>query len=251
MHWSGYVWLQLWFMEINLWEYLLFYNNKAWGFSKPLVANCDSTSVVAGQPWNCCITRIASHALVPGSRTVRCCVVWFCVEPATVTPAPVHRRQCFYLIYFYFSVERRRRFNINDRIKELGDLIPKSTDPSVLSPAYLTSQHTLIVFFLCANGARLLIGSPGKPGGTKAPFLRPLLTTSASCRRSSSVCERWRSGSGVWRPPTTRFCCASRWGERRGLGECVGLGCVVEGSSLAGTRTKTRLCRVFSSILAF
>ncbi len=29
------------------------------------------------------------------------------------------------------SVERRRRFNINDRIKELGDLIPKTTDPSV------------------------------------------------------------------------------------------------------------------------
>uniref|UniRef100_A0A3Q3WE09 BHLH domain-containing protein n=1 Tax=Mola mola TaxID=94237 RepID=A0A3Q3WE09_MOLML len=27
-------------------------------------------------------------------------------------------------------IERRRRFNINDRIKELGDLIPKSTDPS-------------------------------------------------------------------------------------------------------------------------
>ncbi|XP_044065928.1 transcription factor E3a isoform X2 [Siniperca chuatsi] len=26
-------------------------------------------------------------------------------------------------------IERRRRFNINDRIKELGDLIPKSTDP--------------------------------------------------------------------------------------------------------------------------
>ncbi|XP_027131402.1 transcription factor E3a [Larimichthys crocea] len=26
-------------------------------------------------------------------------------------------------------IERRRRFNINDRIKELGDLIPRSTDP--------------------------------------------------------------------------------------------------------------------------
>uniref|UniRef100_H3DQ84 Transcription factor binding to IGHM enhancer 3a n=1 Tax=Tetraodon nigroviridis TaxID=99883 RepID=H3DQ84_TETNG len=26
-------------------------------------------------------------------------------------------------------IERRRRFNINDRIKELGDLVPKSTDP--------------------------------------------------------------------------------------------------------------------------
>ncbi|CAF86998.1 unnamed protein product, partial [Tetraodon nigroviridis] len=31
-------------------------------------------------------------------------------------------------------IERRRRFNINDRIKELGDLVPKSTDPSVPPP---------------------------------------------------------------------------------------------------------------------
>ncbi|CAI9164085.1 unnamed protein product [Rangifer tarandus platyrhynchus] len=29
------------------------------------------------------------------------------------------------------SVERRRRFNINDRIKELGTLIPKSSDPEM------------------------------------------------------------------------------------------------------------------------
>ena len=29
----------------------------------------------------------------------------------------------------YPTVERRRRFNINDRIKELGTLIPKSNDP--------------------------------------------------------------------------------------------------------------------------
>ncbi|XP_077079995.1 transcription factor E3a isoform X3 [Siphateles boraxobius] len=29
------------------------------------------------------------------------------------------------------QIERRRRFNINDRIKELGGLIPKSSDPSV------------------------------------------------------------------------------------------------------------------------
>lgn len=28
-----------------------------------------------------------------------------------------------------FSVERRRRFNINDRIKELGTLLPKNNDP--------------------------------------------------------------------------------------------------------------------------
>ncbi|MGH0185871.1 UNVERIFIED_CONTAM: hypothetical protein FKN15_019499 [Acipenser sinensis] len=30
-----------------------------------------------------------------------------------------------------FTVERRRRFNINDRIKELGTLIPKSNDPDM------------------------------------------------------------------------------------------------------------------------
>lgn len=29
----------------------------------------------------------------------------------------------------YFAVERRRRFNINDRIKELGTLLPKNNDP--------------------------------------------------------------------------------------------------------------------------
>lgn len=28
-----------------------------------------------------------------------------------------------------FLVERRRRFNINDRIKELGTLLPKNNDP--------------------------------------------------------------------------------------------------------------------------
>lgn len=34
-----------------------------------------------------------------------------------------------YFSCFCFLVERRRRFNINDRIKELGALIPKSNDP--------------------------------------------------------------------------------------------------------------------------
>lgn len=38
-----------------------------------------------------------------------------------------------YLIFIFnliskFSVERRRRFNINDRIKELGTLLPKSNE---------------------------------------------------------------------------------------------------------------------------
>lgn len=30
--------------------------------------------------------------------------------------------------FFYLKVERRRRFNINDRIKELGTLLPKSNE---------------------------------------------------------------------------------------------------------------------------
>ena len=35
---------------------------------------------------------------------------------------------CLYLFYFcLFLVERRRRYNINDRIKELGLMLPKST----------------------------------------------------------------------------------------------------------------------------
>uniref|UniRef100_H3AEP1 Transcription factor binding to IGHM enhancer 3b n=1 Tax=Latimeria chalumnae TaxID=7897 RepID=H3AEP1_LATCH len=37
-------------------------------------------------------------------------------------------KQCK-LYLFHIIVERRRRFNINDRIKELGTLIPKSSDP--------------------------------------------------------------------------------------------------------------------------
>lgn len=31
----------------------------------------------------------------------------------------------FEIFYFLITVERRRRFNINDRIKELGTLLPK------------------------------------------------------------------------------------------------------------------------------
>jgi Helix-loop-helix DNA-binding domain len=31
--------------------------------------------------------------------------------------------------FTHVSVERRRRFNINDRIKELGTLLPKNNDP--------------------------------------------------------------------------------------------------------------------------
>ena len=33
-----------------------------------------------------------------------------------------------YTFYFYL-VERRRRFNINDRIKELGTLLPTQNEP--------------------------------------------------------------------------------------------------------------------------
>lgn len=43
----------------------------------------------------------------------------------------ISRRETYILtnIYFWFPVERRRRFNINDRIKELGTLLPKTNDP--------------------------------------------------------------------------------------------------------------------------
>ena len=37
----------------------------------------------------------------------------------------------FYL-FFLILVERRRRYNINDRIKELGDLLPKQNEPYVI-----------------------------------------------------------------------------------------------------------------------
>lgn len=33
------------------------------------------------------------------------------------------------IFLLYFAVERRRRFNINDRIKELGGLLPRTIDP--------------------------------------------------------------------------------------------------------------------------
>ena len=36
--------------------------------------------------------------------------------------------KCFFFI-FSLSVERRRRFNINDRIKELGTLLPTQNEP--------------------------------------------------------------------------------------------------------------------------
>lgn len=53
----------------------------------------------------------------------------------------------FFLLFLttdnVLPVERRRRFNINDRIKELGDLIPKSSDPSVPVPS----------LFVCVAGA--------------------------------------------------------------------------------------------------
>lgn len=36
--------------------------------------------------------------------------------------------EIYILLQFRFPVERRRRFNINDRIKELGTLLPKQQD---------------------------------------------------------------------------------------------------------------------------
>lgn len=37
--------------------------------------------------------------------------------------------EIFLLFFACVIVERRRRFNINDRIKELGTLLPKNNDP--------------------------------------------------------------------------------------------------------------------------
>lgn len=48
---------------------------------------------------------------------------------------------------FPFSVERRRRFNINDRIKELGTLLPKTNDPWVRI-SFLSLLLLLLLRFL-------------------------------------------------------------------------------------------------------
>ena len=40
----------------------------------------------------------------------------------------VQREKNYYNLIKCISVERRRRFNINDRIKELGTLLPKQQD---------------------------------------------------------------------------------------------------------------------------
>lgn len=49
---------------------------------------------------------------------------------------------------FPFSVERRRRFNINDRIKELGTLLPKTNDPWVRISFLSLLLLPLLRFFL-------------------------------------------------------------------------------------------------------
>lgn len=48
------------------------------------------------------------------------------------------------------SVERRRRFNINDRIKELGALVPKSTDLSVKTTTNtaIVSKLLILLYYL-------------------------------------------------------------------------------------------------------
>lgn len=74
---------------------------------------------------------------------------------------------------FPFSVERRRRFNINDRIKELGTLLPKTNDPwvriSFLSPLLL-----LLRFFLVPH--HTLASSLAPSLGHRHPVLRsPLI----------------------------------------------------------------------------
>lgn len=124
--------------------------------------------------------------------------------------------------WWCFPVERRRRFNINDRIKELGDLIPKSTDPSVHSHQ---RQHFFRTKCFCFPKCQRwwepdmtvscsVSGCSGRRDGTKGPSWRRRWITSASCRRSSWGSGRWRRGRGSWRTPTTPCCCAYRWGWR-------------------------------------
>lgn len=51
------------------------------------------------------------------------------IERVSLIRTMTEKFVCDLLFLFSFAVERRRRFNINDRIKELGTLIPKSNDP--------------------------------------------------------------------------------------------------------------------------
>ena len=152
---------------------------------------------------------------------------------------------CWSCLVSCVSVERRRRFNINDRIKELGDLIPKSTDPSVntrhstsftIAVLHLRSQYfiydrstsqcdwfqmmcvTLCSLLVHVNEAWPVIGCSGRRGGTKGPSWRHRSTTSENCRRSSREPERWRRNRGGWRTPTTPCCSAYRWGGGGGGG---------------------------------
>lgn len=51
------------------------------------------------------------------------------IERVSLIRTMTEKFVCDLLFLCSFAVERRRRFNINDRIKELGTLIPKSNDP--------------------------------------------------------------------------------------------------------------------------
>ena len=57
-----------------------------------------------------------------------CCIICICIYQGS----RMHMSQSMFtssdLLTWIFSVERRRRFNINDRIKELGTLLPKQNE---------------------------------------------------------------------------------------------------------------------------
>ena len=57
-----------------------------------------------------------------------CCIICICIYQGS----RMHMSRSMFtssdLLTFDFSVERRRRFNINDRIKELGTLLPKQNE---------------------------------------------------------------------------------------------------------------------------
>lgn len=121
------------------------------------------------------------------------------------------------------SVERRRRFNINDRIKELGALVPKPTDLSVNAPLLIILLMNPITFteyswdYYSQIIPEIIITVwSGRWSGTKEPSWRRRWITSGKCRKSNRELERWRRDRGGWRAPTAPCCSAYRWGGGAG-----------------------------------
>lgn len=117
------------------------------------------------------------------------------------------------------SVERRRRFNINDRIKELGTLIPKSSDPYVFTASTFLFQSFFFKLTLiwkkkpindCCHSYGDAPTTTERCAGIKAPSWKPLWTTSESYKRSSREPRMLKCDRKSWSRPTTSWCCGSR-----------------------------------------